>query len=310
MKKIATIPVIISLLLSALFFSCEKNDEVKQDEKVVDNGAKNTAIKNYVEEYLGSVVTDLGWTGNTADCNAGTISADAQQKTLQRINYYRKLAGLPADIVFDEEWNAKCQQAALMMYANNSLSHSPPTSWKCYTSEGKEAAGKSNLGLGSSASRAIDSYVRDNGGSNQACGHRRWILYSKAAKMGHGSTSRSDALWTIGGTTGRTNLPEFIAWPPASFVPAPLVYARWSCSVPKADFSKATVSMIGADGQPIALSVVSKTDNGYGDNTIVWEPQGIDLSLDDQQIKVEVKNVGLNGAVESYSYTVTIIQVD
>ena len=141
---------------------------------------------------------ELGWTGSTASCTAGTLSDQAHSKVLQRINYYRRLAGLADDIVLDTVKNTKSQQAALIMSANSNLSHNPPPTWRCYTAEGAEAAGKSNLGLGFHSTNAIDGYMEDFGTNNTAVGHRRWILYSRAKVMGHGSTSNSQALWVIG----------------------------------------------------------------------------------------------------------------
>ena len=77
-----------------------------------------------------------------------------------RINYFRAMAGLPGDVVFDTTWNAQCQEAALMMIAEGNLSHSPPTGWACYSADGATAAGKSNLALGNHGPGAIDAYIR------------------------------------------------------------------------------------------------------------------------------------------------------
>ena len=52
---------------------------------------------------------------------------------LLRLNYYRAMAGVPATVTFSDTYNAMDQQAALMMSANGQLSHSPPTTWTCYT---------------------------------------------------------------------------------------------------------------------------------------------------------------------------------
>ena len=58
--------------------------------------------------------------------------------------------------------SAKAQKAALMMKSNNKLDHFPPASWSCYTEEGSEAAGKSNLTMTKNA-EAIDSYISEPG---------------------------------------------------------------------------------------------------------------------------------------------------
>lgn len=76
------------------------------------------------------------------------------------------MAGVPANVVFDATNSAKAQQAALMMSVNNSLSHTPPTTWKCSTATGREAAANSNLSLGHNAWNAVDGQIRDNGTNN------------------------------------------------------------------------------------------------------------------------------------------------
>jgi hypothetical protein len=50
------------------------------------------------------------------------------------------------------------------MYANNSLSHFPPNTWKCFSQEGYTAAGISNIALGSPSyhsSNTITGWVED-----------------------------------------------------------------------------------------------------------------------------------------------------
>lgn len=309
MTKKLLFTTLLIIVIATTYYSCKKDDSNDDDITPPVQTERERIISEYNSNYLGSAVSNAGWTGSTSTCDAGTYSTDAMNKTLQRINYFRKMAGVSYNITFDATKNAKCQQAALMMQANNSLSHTPPTTWTCYTADGASAAGSSNLALGGNSSGAITMYMDDYGSGNYMVGHRRWILYTKASVMGAGSTSGAQALWVIGGTTTPASVPEFIAWPPKGYVPAPLVYARWSLSVPSADFSAATVTMTDGTGTSIASSIVSSTNNGYGDNTIVWEPTGINTSsATDVIYHVTVGNVTVNGATKNYTYDVTIIQ--
>jgi hypothetical protein len=308
MKKKLFFISLIMIGISTIYFSCKKDDDNSNDNTPVQT-ERDRIISEYNTNYLGSAVTDAGWTGSTATCTAGTYSTDAMNKTLQRINYFRKMAGVSSAITFDAAKNAKCQEAALMMQANNALNHYPPTTWTCYTTDGATAAGSSNLALGGNTSAAINMYMSDYGSGNYFVGHRRWILYTKANIMGAGSTSGAQALWVIGGTTTPASVPEYVAWPPKGYVPAPLVYARWSLSVPSADFSGATVSMTDVSGASLTCTIVSSTDNGYGDNTIVWEPTGVNTSgTTDITYHVNVNNVTISGVTKNYAYDVIIIQ--
>jgi hypothetical protein len=308
MKKTLLFISLLMIGVSTCILSCKKDDDDTDDSTPVQT-ERERIISEYNTNYLGSAVTSVGWTGSTSTCTAGTYATDAMNKTLQRINYFRKMAGVSSAITFDAAKNAKCQEAALMMQANNSLNHNPPTSWTCYTADGASAAGSSNLALGGNSSGAITMYMSDYGSGNYMVGHRRWILYTKANIMGAGSTSGAQALWVIGGTTTPATVPEYIAWPPKGYVPAPLVYARWSLSIPSANFSSATVTMTDGTGAAITCSIVSSTDNGYGDNTLVWEPTGVNTSSTaDVTYHVTVSNVTVSSVVKNYSYDVVIIQ--
>lgn len=271
---------------------------------------REAIVDDYNLNYLGSAVStaELAWTGDATTCDAGTISALAQQRTLDRINYFRRLCGVPNSVVFDSNKDSLCQEAALMMHASNKLSHSPDTSFMCYTQGGDDAAGSSNLALGLHGANAITAYMRDAGGGNVAAGHRRWILYPRAGEFGHGSTFRASAVWVIGSRTNPA-ISHFVSYPAPGFFPAPLVFPRWSFSYPGADFSNATVTMTDSAGNNIPLMIVY-TNGGFGDRSIVWEPDMLMINLTnpiDQTYHVEVQGVA-NSPAADYAYDVVIIQ--
>lgn len=309
---------LLLLLIAALAFAgaCNKDDDdllngIDINEPPVKT-ERQKILEDYIENYVGSEVTDFTWTGDVSICYAGEESAEATAKTLQRINYFRRMAGLNDDIIFDPVLNAKCQKAALMIRANNSLSHSPPTTWECYTEDGAQACANSNLARGpvNNSSYSVSRYIRDAGDHNTAVGHRRWILFSRAKIMGTGSTPTSNALWVLGngGNPLPSNMPDFVAWPPKGYVPAPIVYPRWSFSVPAADFTNAEVSMTDANNQTVALDVIHRNGN-TGDRSIVWEPENIILnSTEDVVYNVSITNVMLSGTEKDYNYQVKIIQ--
>lgn len=301
--------LLVFTLCFIIIIGCQKEDDVDVgDPKLTP---REQAIETFNTYFLGSAVSNPEWTGNVANCDAGTVPQHIQEKVLMRIKYYRMMCGLPSDLTMDTAQSRKCQEAALMSRANHSLSHNPPPSWTCYTADGREACARSNLSLGNHSVNAVSSQMRDAGINNKPVGHRRWILYPPLQKVGHGSTSNSQALWVLGNSAPQhpANMPEFVSWPPKGYVPAPVVYGRWSLSVPQAQFGNATVTMICPDGLDVPLEVVSKTDVGYGDNTIVWEPQGITLNHpDDRKYTVNVEGVILQGNPVSYHYEVIIIQ--
>lgn len=317
MKKISQSLLLVLISLVFLTYSCKKeenpDDNNNDDQPDPEAVERQRVLDEYNTYYLTTETSSssTAWTGSTATCDPGTIASDAVNKALVRINYFRRCVGLNDDITFDPVKNSKCQKGALMLHANNTLSHTPPTTWTCWTQDGSDACGSSNIAMGYSISNAITGYINDAGSSNYKVGHRRWILYSKSKVMGIGHTSTYNALWVLGnsGNPLPSNLPAYIPWPPKGYVPAPLVFARWSFSKTTASFASANVSMTDGSGNPVTLNVISKTDNGYGDNTIVWEPQGINTgSSSDVTYYVTVSNVKVNGADSTYSYKVVIIK--
>jgi len=284
---------------------------------VVVNPLSRTEVAAlYQTTYVASQSVPAGWTGNRATCVAGTTSQAYADATLLRVNYYRAMVGLPGDVTLSNVWNGKCQEAALMMSANNSLSHTPPNTWTCYSAAGAEAAGKSNIGLGVDGAACVDLYIDDPGaGGNAAVGHRRWILYPPTKVMGTGSIPgtggrAANALWVIGGAGSRPAQPAWVAWPPQGFVPyqvLPKNSSRWSFSHPGANFTGASVSMQRA-GTNVTLALEAQAQ-GYGDNTIVWVPQGVPITAPatDLTYSVTLSNVVVSGTPRVFTYTVTII---
>jgi hypothetical protein len=272
-------------------------------------------IDLYNTQYLPGNSVTAGWTGSISTCSAGTTSAAYRDATLQRVNFYRTMAGLANPVTLDAGANANCQEAALMMSANNSLSHNPPSTWTCYSTTGAQAAGQSNIALGAAGPRAIDLYIDDPGAGNSAGGHRRWILYPPQSVLGTGSVSGSgatgsNALKVIGGWGSRPVSPVYIPWPPEGYVPMPVMPCssrRWSFSYPSADFSAATVTMT-ENGTPLTVTK-EPLSNGYGDNTLVWIPQWScnQNLIDDITYVVKLSNVLINSVPREFTYTVIAI---
>jgi len=255
----------------------------------------------------------VGWTGSVDGCIAGAISDRAMQAQLDVVNAARALAELPP-VAQDPSMSAAAQSAALIMEAAGALSHYPPQDWPCWSDLGRRGAETSNLALGYRGANAVRGYLSDPGISNQAAGHRRWLLNPRLTTVGIGATSRANAITVIGGPSAAA-APGWVEWPTAGFFPVTLwpdVYSftRWSVSYPRADFSQATVTM-SQDGAPLEVTVFP-VRNGYGDNTLVWDvatpdvDNGLDVRFD-----VVVSNVRMpDGQVVSHSYSTIPVDSD
>ncbi len=260
----------------------------------------------------------IDWTGDVAAGIPGTTSAIFKEDVRRRINFYRALVGLPADIVFDATKSAKDQEAALMFAANDDIDHTPPTTWTHYTANGAEAAVASNIAIGVYGPGSVDAYIRDNGANNTVVGHRRWLHYSRAQIMGTGDVpfgpdhNATNAIWVIGNFKSAPSPAPFIAWPNPGYSPIDLTPARWSLSYPGANFASATVTM-SQGGTPVSVTIISATTTGVGDNSIVWEPQGLPapgtLSAD-RPYSITVSGIGGAGVPASHTYSVTLFDPD
>ncbi len=292
---------------------------------VIDTTSRETVRNWFNAVYRAADNPVMGWTGVYTNCDAGTTDPAFRSLVALRINYLRALAGVPATITLDDTFNAAAQQAALMMSANNALNHFPPADWSCYTDVGYNAAGHSNLGLGASGPEAVRGYIEDFGQFNAEVGHRRWLLYPQTQQMGTGDvpgTSTNwpaNATWVMDGSFGQARPATrdgFVSWPPPGFVPYPLVYARWSLSFPDADFTAANVNF-SSNGVPVPV-VLETVQTGFGENTLVWHPDGMDTTqpfvwprpVADTVFVVDVSNVGLAGTTTNFHYTVTVMDPD
>lgn len=276
---------------------------------------RRASLDHYNQVYLASEGVASGWTGDHASCDAGETVQAFRDAVESRINYFRAMAGVPAVIQLSDEYSLKAQQAALMMSANGQLSHAPPNTWSCYTAEGAEAAGSSNLCLGVYGPGAITGYMYDPGGSNYPVGHRRWILYPQTEWMGTGDIPQtasywsSNALWVFDENMWKPRpgtREQYVAWPPPGYVPYQVVFPRWSFAYDDADFDEATVQMSsGGHGIPV---VVQPVVYGYGENTLVWEP---DLPFGappagDTAYNVAIQGVRIGGVPHDFAYQVIV----
>lgn len=314
------IPSIV--LIIAFFSACGLGTApttVNKEETIALSPTTETNRQAVVAAYQTEFANPLNfvWNGSNTNCNPGTLSPSIQEKVKRRINYYRKMVGL-ADISIDETASNRAQKAALMMSANQNLSHFPSTSWKCYTSEGAYSAAHANLCFGCVVETAIDIYMQDPGQNNTSVGHRRWVLFSTINSFGHGSTDLGSALdWDTPQSSYFSKI-KAVAYPPAGMIPSKLVEGtepfRWSLGVPYTendlpDFSKSTVEMTDSQGKTIASPIIYRGE-AYGDYSLVWQtPLAATNISSDVTYHITVANVILGNEKRTYKYDVTIVKI-
>lgn len=285
----------------------------------------------YHGAYFLSNDVPMGWNGSYATGIAGTTAQAFRDAVALRVNWYRAMAGIPANITLFDTYNLKDQDAALMMSANGQLSHTPPSTWLYYTAAGAEAAGNSNISLGNSGATSVTFQMQDSDASNAPLGHRRWLLYPQTQRMGSGDVPGgtlnnavvfpANALWVLDGNFGTARPATrdgFVAWPPKGYVPYPVVFGRWSLSYPNADFASATVT-VSKNGTALPVSVEFRSTAitpNFGERTLVWLVNGAtDTTIQprpavDDTYQVTVSGVQGSGVPSSFSYNVVVFDPD
>ena len=318
-------PTVVSLFLFGSLVLASSVRAQVADVPPVNTNDRAQVAGFYRLYYQPSAMVPHGWTGSVAAGTPGTLGFDYRRATLRRINYYRAMSGLPGNVVFSADANARCQQTALMMSAQGAVSHTPARDWRFYTPVAADTAAHANLDLdwrGDEGPGAIDRYMADTGRENDGVGHRRWLLYNAARVMGTGIVPAAGSGYPganvtfIGGPAPcPSDAPPSAAWPPAGFVPAPLVYDRWSFAYDDADFHLARIC-VTKNGAPVAAvrepvrfqTRPDGTGRIVGNNTLVWTLPGNAVSRTaDETYRVRIDHVYIAGTCRQFDYAVTSI---
>ena len=264
-------------------------------------------------------------------CRPGVLKASVKADFLARLNAIRALHQLPA-VTYSDADDAQEADSSLMMAVNRQLSHTPPSTWTCYTATGSAAAGSSNLiggwGTGlpfNSEDDYLGSWLTEIGSAS--IGHRRWILdpflgktsYGRVAViMPDGSRASAASMKVFNFTASPplpTSVPAFVAYPfgdyparyfsTAAFLSFSVVAGKTGGFGANAGvgFARATITVTGPGGA-LAVSDVSSDNDGYGvANNVQWHVAGLQAGT-----SYTVKITGVTGTAQpDYSYTFRIV---
>lgn len=271
-----------------------------------------------------------------ANCQAGQLSSSVTSAVLADLNAIRALHRLPA-VTYSAGDEAAAQASALMQAANDTLSHTPPTSWRCYSSLGATGSATSNLygGFGNGLSLMSDDAVlagwltETNNLVVDSVGHRRWLLHPFLGSVAYGrvagaspTQTRADAsalkvFSNAGSNVANGTLPPFIAYPyqdyPARYFSTSsllsfsvLANASPSSSAnAQVNFVNARVTVTPRGGTALAISKQSYDNQGYGlPNNLQFAVAGLQAGT---VYDVTITGVVTNGATQSYSYFFRIV---
>ena len=298
---------------------------------IINNSTINPlaqAKNDYQNIYLATKAIPLQWTGTSTSCQPGDINATVRQNVVARINYFRHLVGLTNNITLNTSQNQRCQEAALYMLANTTITQNPQTSGQCYTTGAADAASHGILAISMGinelkANHSVNSvkgYIEEPSVYNSNVNERAWLLYPQLSAIGTGSVFDANKVFAANcimwgnNLNGPTPSIDYVAYPPNGFIPSPLVFSHWSFHIHGADFLNASVTMTDTNGVNIPVNIVYKSNqqNSSSIARIVWEPQGQNFPQGitaDTEYQVTVS--GITGAKKStYSYTVKVFWED
>ncbi|MET0340269.1 MAG: CAP domain-containing protein [Polyangiales bacterium] len=220
------------------------------------------------------------WSGGAvATCSAGDIPTASRDGALRLVNFYRDLAGL-APLTMTAEGNRLAQACALLMRANGTITHTPPSSWRCHTAEAARTAGSSSL-ASQEAVGAVDGYMVDPGNPT-TIGHRRWILSNWLTTIGFGSADRFSCQYQPAGAIGGRGGKAWVAWPPPGELPLQAFSARyagtldqtgWTVQSDSIDLRAATVT-VTQDGVARPVTVTQLGANYGSRYALRFTPRG------------------------------------
>jgi hypothetical protein len=253
---------------------------------------------------------DMGegtWSGDLTSCEPGEISADGHENALRLVNLYRWLGDLPT-VTTDPEQDRTAQACALLMDANNMLSHDPPMDWDCYSQDAYDGASSSNISSGPGVG-SVDSYMID-GGNEDTLGHRRWLLSNTLGPIGLGSTGAMGAscLQTLDGK-GKAGK-AWLAWPPPGPFPTQAIKpgrfggtlgeVGYSIQSDSIDLAAGTLTITsGGEDLPV---MVMELPGGYGSRyALNIQPDGWEMEAG------KTYTVTLSGASTPITYDIEVV---
>ncbi len=179
----------------------------------------------------------------TAPYSIGKLNADYLQSGEDYLNLIRYIAGLPS-IELSDELNESAQYGAVVLAANNVLTHYPEQPADMdddFYQKGYEATTSSNLSSGySTLSGALLGCLNDADYSNiAAVGHRRWLLNPTLHYVGLGQASYYIATKVFDRSGAAVDY-NFVSWPPSGNCPSNIFYKNtpWSITLNPSKYNR------------------------------------------------------------------------
>lgn len=183
------------------------------------------AIRDFIKKHRFSVTRNVSYAKKpvvkASGYKAGQLKKASLKDGLNALNTVRYIAGIPANVKLDDNYNSLAQAAALVNAANKQLSHNPSKPSGMSDSlykKGKKGASSSNLamyGLPTSLSFSVlHQWMYDSDSNISGVGHRRWILNPAMEKTGFGYVNGYSAMYTFDNASEADETDYYgVVWP-------------------------------------------------------------------------------------------------
>jgi hypothetical protein len=248
--------------------------------------------KAEIEERLRALMAVKPAAGG-ALANADNIYA------VNRLNTYRYLCGIDADVKLDAGLCETAEAGAALCQKIGRLDHTPanPGMPEAQFKKGYEGTSKSNLAMGGGTSRSVDMYMNDSDPSNiERVGHRRWCLSPVMGKVGFGQADRYSAMYVFDRSRKADDDFEYSLFPAAGYMPTSHFRSgyAWSANLSSGAFGtleqgKVKVKVFPVTGKtgnpkdnlgaPLELNFFTVSSSGRGSTkAVIFRPTGVDVS--------------------------------
>lgn len=277
---------------------------------------------------------------------AGALKAGYIQDAVNAANFFRYIAGLPADLASTAELNTSAQHGAVLLAASGVLSHTPaqPADMDSqWYDKAKSSTSTANIYAsmgyaGNIVRSSIISYMDDSDTGNiDRAGHRRWLLNPALQHVGAGQAEGSKG-WSYStfqvfdkSRTEKLDY-QYVAYPAAGAFPLDIFDSNqvWSVSVNPAKYGQLDGSRISVkltrlsdnkswelkagNGNKQDYGAFFNAENGYFGSgpALLFRPGNVQQFSHGDRIKVEIAGLSPlagSGASASISYTVDFFEI-
>lgn len=270
----------------------------------------------------------------SGEYSAGRLADAALSDALGYVNFFRKLAYLDGNVTLDTLYTLRAQHAAVLLAANDALSHDAPRPegmsdgfyQTAHTGTMSSNIAAINWMSDDILNTSVEYFVRDDGEANlDTLGHRRWLLNPYLGATGFGlansETGMSYAAMYVHDTSAEPGAWESVRWPSEGAFPADLTSADipWSVTLnPEVyanDFSETSVQMYEKTAGRARLEYFRVSADNYGAGPcIIFMPDLDGMGISDYQqnqvwyVRIEGLRT-VDGQSASMEYTVEMMSL-